>query len=365
MGPRVAVIGAGPSGLSQLHAFEEARKQGADVPEIVCYEKQSDLGGLWNYTWRTGLDEHGEPVHSGMYRYLWSNGPKECLEYPDYTFDDHFGRPIPSFPPREALFSYIAARAQKNDLRRFIEFNTPVRWVEYDADADKFNVKVERLTDRDTRVEQFDYVIVSVGHFAIPNVPQFDGFETFPGRVLHAHDVRDAQEFAGKDLLVMGSSYSAEDIALQSRKYGARSVTISYRSAPMGFHWPAGVEPDPRMEYLLYQTLIGLWPVPRTNRRAEDLPEHEWFEGVAKRLERYMLKAIKEAKEYTSWTEPDDEYETSVKHFALDRGLDRPRLAALPPQRLTWHAHGPGPFSLQGYTLPPIILMIAEKSTPP
>ena len=33
-------------------------------------------------------------------RYLWSNGPKECLEFPYYTFEKHFGKPIPSFPPR-------------------------------------------------------------------------------------------------------------------------------------------------------------------------------------------------------------------------------------------------------------------------
>jgi hypothetical protein len=35
------------------------------------------------------------------FRYLWSNGPKECLELPSYTFEDHYGRAIPSFPPRE------------------------------------------------------------------------------------------------------------------------------------------------------------------------------------------------------------------------------------------------------------------------
>ena len=50
---RVAIIGAGPCGLGQLHAFEQARKQGADVPELVCFEKQSDWGGLWNLTWLT------------------------------------------------------------------------------------------------------------------------------------------------------------------------------------------------------------------------------------------------------------------------------------------------------------------------
>ena len=47
-------------------------------------------------------------MHNSMYRYLWSNGPKEAsLEYPDYTFDKHFGKPIPSFPPREVLFDYM------------------------------------------------------------------------------------------------------------------------------------------------------------------------------------------------------------------------------------------------------------------
>ena len=39
-----------------------------DIPELVCYEKQSNWGGLWNYTWRTGSDQHGEPVHGSMYR---------------------------------------------------------------------------------------------------------------------------------------------------------------------------------------------------------------------------------------------------------------------------------------------------------
>lgn len=67
MKKRVAIIGAGPSGLAQLRAFQSAQAKGADIPEIVCYEKQSDWGGMWNYTWRTGLDEHGEPVHGSMY----------------------------------------------------------------------------------------------------------------------------------------------------------------------------------------------------------------------------------------------------------------------------------------------------------
>lgn len=249
---RVAVIGAGPSGLAQLHAFEEARKKGADLPEIVCFEKQSDWGGLWNYTWRTGLDEHGGPVHGSMYRYLWSNGPKEVLEFADYSFEEHFGKAIPSFPPREVLYDYITGRATRDDLRRFIQFNTAVRWVAQAGElpGDGFDLTIESLTDQHTHVEHFDTVIVATGHFSVPNVPSYDGFASFPGRILHSHDFRDAHEFAGKDLMVMGSSYSAEDLALQCLKYGARSVTISYRSTPMGFDWPDGIEEVPLLERL-------------------------------------------------------------------------------------------------------------------
>ena len=131
MNKRVAVIGAGPSGLAQLRAFQSAADKGAEIPEIVCFEKQSDWGGLWNYTWRTGLDEHGDPVHGSMYRYLWSNGPKECLEFADYTFEEHFGRPIGSYPPRAVLWDYIKGRVEKSGVRKWVRFNSPVRMVTY------------------------------------------------------------------------------------------------------------------------------------------------------------------------------------------------------------------------------------------
>ncbi len=251
---RVAIIGAGPSGLGQLHAFEQARKAGADVPEIVCFEKQGDWGGLWNYTWRSGLDEFGDPCHGSMYRYLWSNGPKECLEFADYSFDEHFGKPIPSFPPREVLYDYIVGRAKKSNVKQLIEFHTAVRWVDFSPDRDKFDVTVESLDTGETRNEEFDYVIVASGHFSIPNVAEYPGFDRFPGRILHSHDFRDANEFAGKDLLVMGSSYSAEDIALQTKKYGARSVTITYRREPMGFPWPDGIEEVPGLVQMVGPT---------------------------------------------------------------------------------------------------------------
>jgi len=247
MQARVAIIGAGPSGLAALRAFESARRKGADIPELVCYERQSDYGGIWNYTWRTGTDEFGEPVHASMYRYLWSNGPKECLEFADYPFEEHFGRAIPSYPPRAVLHDYIKGRIEKSGVTSYIKLNNAVRSVTYCHDTGKFTVAVKDLVGDEISSSEFDYVIGASGHFSTPNVPEFPGIRTFPGRVLHSHDFRSADEFAGKRVLCVGASYSSEDIGIQCFKYGAKAVTFTWRSKPMGFNWPAGINEVPLM----------------------------------------------------------------------------------------------------------------------
>ncbi len=238
MSKRIAVIGAGPSGLAQLRAFQSAKAKGADVPEIVCFEKQVNWGGLWNYSWRTGLDEHGEPVHNSMYRYLWSNGPKEGLEFADYSFEEHFGKQIASYPPRAVLFDYIEGRVKKAGVRDWIRFSTSVRFVRYDEKSETFTVTAHDLINDRMYEEVFHHVVVASGHFSTPNVPEFPGFSNFGGRILHAHDFRDALEFKDMDILIIGTSYSAEDIGSQCWKYGAKSITVSHRTGPIGYGWP-------------------------------------------------------------------------------------------------------------------------------
>ena len=237
---KIAIIGSGPCGLSMLRAFHHAELKGEKIPEIVCFDKQSDWGGLWNYSWRTGSDQYGESVPNSMYRYLWSNGPKECLEFADYTFDEHFGKPIPSFPPREVLQDYILGRAKNADIKKYIKFNTSV--INVIVNGDQFSVTSKNIIDNKITNEIFDNVVVASGHFSVPFIPEYEGMNSFPGRILHSHDFRDAEEFRNKNVIVLGSSYSAEDIALQCYKYGAETVTIGYRNNAMGFKWPIGMK---------------------------------------------------------------------------------------------------------------------------
>ena len=69
--------------------------------------------------------------------------------------------------------------------------------------------------------------------------------------------------------------------------------------------------PDRNDEYLLYQTLIGAWPLAysQTKPLSPDDP-------FISRLKEYMLKAARESKVHTSWLTTNRAYEDAVTHFA-------------------------------------------------
>lgn len=65
--------------------------------------------------------------------------------------------------------------------------------------------------------------------------------------------------------------------------------------------------PSPADEYLLYQTLLGTLP----SAGLDDLSLGPYRE----RIERYMIKAAREAKAHTSWINPDQDYENALTAF--------------------------------------------------
>jgi (1->4)-alpha-D-glucan 1-alpha-D-glucosylmutase len=68
--------------------------------------------------------------------------------------------------------------------------------------------------------------------------------------------------------------------------------------------------PAPNDEYLLYQTLVGAWPF----HLDESSDKNEW-KNFRDRIEAYMLKAIREAKQNSSWINRNAEYEDAVSSF--------------------------------------------------
>lgn len=65
--------------------------------------------------------------------------------------------------------------------------------------------------------------------------------------------------------------------------------------------------PDANEEYLLYQTLLGAWPI-------EPCSPHEW-KSFVKRIQAYMLKCLHEAKVHSSWINPNETYDEALSEF--------------------------------------------------
>jgi len=223
--PKVLVIGAGPAGIAQMCTLSEA---GLDV---TCYERGSEIGGLW--TWN---DAVGDDVHQSMYQYHQTNGLNEMLELPEYSFLEHFGHAITSYPPRAVMLDYLQGWAAKCNID--VTLNRRVVQVTYNAETSKFNVISETTEEADRFFTAFDYVVVATGHFSTPNhIAHYPGMEDYDGKVIHAHNFRDAKRFGGKRVLVVGSGYSGEDIAMQCAKFGAAQCTVCHRTTPMGHNF--------------------------------------------------------------------------------------------------------------------------------
>ena len=69
--------------------------------------------------------------------------------------------------------------------------------------------------------------------------------------------------------------------------------------------------PDKNEEYLLYQTLVGSWPL-------EPLGDETTRAEYVQRIQQYMEKALREAKVNSSWIEPNQAWDDAVRDFVAD-----------------------------------------------
>jgi (1->4)-alpha-D-glucan 1-alpha-D-glucosylmutase len=83
------------------------------------------------------------------------------------------------------------------------------------------------------------------------------------------------------------------------------------------------IVPDRNVEYLFYQALFGAWPPTLS------VDDPEGMQDIAERLEAYIIKAVREGKERSSWSNPDANYEAGLQRFVrgvLDSSRTNPFL---------------------------------------
>jgi hypothetical protein len=175
-GARIAVIGAGPGGLT---AAKHAIQAGFDV---TVFEAAGDLGGQW----------HTTAPHSGVWAGMRTNTSRMMTAFSDFP-------PPPAHdvnPFAEQIHDYLRAYATHFGVLARIRFDTPV---------------VSLRPGWWVNGEPFDAVISASGRFHFPVVPA--GFDRFRGELLHAYDYPGAAAFQDRRVLVYGNGVSGHEIA--------------------------------------------------------------------------------------------------------------------------------------------------------
>lgn len=186
-GHRVLVIGAGTAGLC---AAKNALENGM---EVVIYEQTTLIGGLWNYTDETGVDEHGLPF-GYMYRELKTNVPKEIMCFTDFAVNvkDKW------FLDSEEVVQFLHSYAKHFNVDEFIQFRHQViRVLPVKDGLRQWEVLVKDLQNDKITAEFFDFVMVCNGHHFHPMWPTIPGQQLFNGVQKHSFDFRSKEEFRG------------------------------------------------------------------------------------------------------------------------------------------------------------------------
>ncbi|ORV88356.1 flavin-containing monooxygenase [Mycolicibacterium iranicum] len=207
--PRVAVIGAGISGLT---AGKMLKDYGV---RYTTFETSDRIGGNWAF---------GNPNgHSSAYRSLHIDTSKDRLSFKDYPMPAHY----PSFPHHSEVKAYLDDYADVFGLLDHIEFGNGVVHAARAEDGGWL------IRDQAGAERRFDLLVVGNGHHWDPRLPDFPG--TFAGDSIHSHayiDPTTPLELTGKRILVVGIGNSAADITVElSSKALRNDVTLSTRSS--------------------------------------------------------------------------------------------------------------------------------------
>ncbi|CAG8623450.1 8492_t:CDS:2 [Paraglomus brasilianum] len=213
--PRVAIIGAGVTGLTAIKQCLVAEL------EPICFEQTDHTGGLWRYT---EVTEENQNPHSSVYRSTVINTSKEHMTFSDFPIPEDW----PTFLPHYKVAEYYDLYADKFNLWRHIRFNTTILNASMIPETKKWKI-VSIKKGGEKEEEEFDYVMVCTGHHNVPRLPNYQGMKTFPGKQIHSHFYREPFAYAGKRVVVVGVGNSGMDMSVELSHYASQVYLVSRR----------------------------------------------------------------------------------------------------------------------------------------
>jgi cation diffusion facilitator CzcD-associated flavoprotein CzcO len=223
--PRVAIVGAGMSGICMA-----ARLKDAGIHTFTIFEKSDRLGGTWRDNTYPGL---ACDVPSRFYQFTFAPNP-------DWT---HL------FSPGDEIWAYFDGVADKLGIRAHIRFGTEVV-------SGRHQNGVWQVETSDGQHAEFDFLISATGILHHPRYPTIDGLASFAGDVFHSarwdHDV----PIEGRRVAVLGTGSTGVQIVVGTAGVAGR-VLMFQRTA----QW---ILPLANREYTALTRAAHRW-IPRLN----------------------------------------------------------------------------------------------------
>lgn len=215
---RIAVIGAGSSGLAALKNLKEAGFA------VDCFEREEDLGGNWN-------------IALPCSRVIGSThliSSKKLTEFVDHPMPEEW----PEYPSHRLALEYLKSYADRFGLLQHIQFNAGVQHlVPPDQAGMGWLVELESGTRY-----RYGRVVIANGHNWDHAFPAWSGRTSptpYEGLEIHSGEYKTPNSLAGKRVLVIGGGNSGCDIAVESSQNASGtclSLRRGYHFLPKFFH---------------------------------------------------------------------------------------------------------------------------------
>lgn len=183
---RVAVIGAGVSGIAAAYRLQQAQV------DFTVYEKNEEVGGVW-----------------------WENRYPGCrLDTPNFAYSLSFAQK-PDWPQQFSrqpeIHAYLKTVAESAGMRRHIRFGREVNAMRFDEQRAVWILGVRDGAGAVTQ-EEFNAVITAVGILSRPSLPDIPGLQSFQGTTVHSATWRKDLDLTGKRVALVGTGASAFQI---------------------------------------------------------------------------------------------------------------------------------------------------------
>jgi monooxygenase len=203
----VLIVGAGLSGIAAAYHLQ------ANCPKKTyrIVEGRDALGGTWDLFRYPGIRSDSDMNTMGFSFKPWTS---------DKVIADG-----------AEILNYLKETAEQYGIDRHIEYNLRVARVEWSSERAQWTVEMERSPSRERTTATCSFLFMCSGYYSYDkgHTPDFPGADQFKGRIVHPQQWPEDLDYAGKQVVIIGSGATAVTL-VPSMAQTAAHVTMLQRS---------------------------------------------------------------------------------------------------------------------------------------